>query len=844
MARAPIHEAEANERRGRWFVAVAILLSIAIISSTWVGLFSFMWANAAHGSFSDLEDKYIPDTEGRVLDLPDPSLVSVISAGDGTKLAELHDGRITQPVRLEEVPERVIYAMLAAEDADFYEHEGIDFTAIFSAAVDNLVSDQRRGGSTITQQVVKKVFVGNDPTIQRKIEEAFIAAELERRFSKDQILEYYINSVYFGSSAYGISAAASEFYDKSLNQLQVDEAATLAVLVRNPFRYDPRRRPEDTKDRRDQVLDQMVEEGWLTKEAAAAAKKRPIDVVLTPTFTGPADHVAAEVKRQLLNEPRFGVLGATKEERKRAIFGCPADAENCDGGGGLTISTTLDLNKQNAANAILQTWFPLLPPEENLAQCLIRYADDSEEFLAVFAQTHPCTPVGAIATVDNATGAVLAMASGLPFDFNQFDLAVQGRRNPGSAFKVFALVAALENGISMGSVWSGATPRDIICPSVCGPDGSRIWKVHNAGAGYGNIDLGTATYNSVNTVYAQLIMQVGVEKVIEVAHRMGIQSDLFPNPSLVLGSDAVTPLEMASAFSNFATDGLWAEPYLISRIEDSTGKVIYEHVPQPRQVVDPSVVAAARQPLLKVPTAEGTAERANIERSQGGKTGTHQEYRDAWYVGFTPEYSTAVWVGFEGEQIPLRNVIINGRQYDRVFGGTVPAPIWAEYMKAILAEAPDAGFPPDPPGLELFLDPPLTRVPSVVGLTEQQARDRMSANLLHAAVQAVGSLEPAGVVVAQGAAPGAKIPQGTGVLVQVSNGTPPSAPLPELTGLYLETALAELRTFQNLYNVRLNVLIVHQPVTDPAQLGLVVSTTPLATEYVGRGTTVTLVVGQ
>lgn len=844
MARAPIHEAESNERRGRWFVAVAILLSIAIISSTWVGLFAFMWANAADGSFSDLQDRYIPDTEGRVLDLPDPSLVSVISAADGTRLAELHDGRITQPVRLEEVPERVVQAVLAAEDAQFYEHEGIDFSAIFSAAIDNLVSDQRRGGSTITQQVVKKVFVGDDPTIQRKIEEAFIAAELERRFSKDQILEYYINSVYFGSSAYGISAAASEFYDKSLGELRVDEAATLAVLIRNPFRYDPRRRPEDTKDRRDQVLDQMVEEGWLSEQAAAAARKRPIDVVLTPTFIGPADHVAAEVKRQLLNEPRFGVLGATKEERKRAIFGCPADAENCDGGGGLTIWTTLDLGKQNAANAILQTWFPLLPPEENLAQCLVRYPDDSADFLAVFAQTHPCTPVGSIATVDNATGAVLAMASGLPFDFNQFDLAVQGRRNPGSAFKPFALVAALENGISMGSVWSGATPRDIICPSVCGPNGSRVWTVHNAGGGFGNIDLGQATYSSVNTVYAQLIMQIGVEKVIEVAHRMGIQSDLFPNPSLVLGSDVVNPLEMASAFSNFATDGLWAEPYLIARIEDSTGKVIYEHVPVPRQVVDPSVMAAARQPLLKVPTSEGTAERAGIDRPQGGKTGTHQEYRDAWYVGFTPELSTAVWVGFEGEQIPLRNVLINGRHYDRVFGGTVPAPIWAEYMKAIIGDAPATEFPADPPGLELFLDPPLTRVPSVVGLTEQQARDRLSANLLHAAVQQVGSLEPAGVVVGQGAAPGAKIPQGTGVLVQVSNGSPPSAPLPLLTGLYLEAALAELRTFQNLYNVRLNVLIVHQPVADPAQAGLVVTTTPAATEYVGRGTTVTLVVGQ
>src|SRR5690606_3933040 len=266
------------------------------------------------------------------------------------------------------------------------------------------------------------------------------------------------------------------------------------------------------------------------------------------------------------------------------------------------------------------------------------------------------------------------MASGLDFEFTQFDLAVQGRRNPGSAFKPFALVAALENGVTLGHRFNAASRQTFECPYVCSDEGKQ-WTVGGGGVN-GFVTLGQATSSSLNTVYAQVALHedIGPEKVVEVAHRMGVRSPLTPVPSLVLGTSEVSTLEMASAFSSFATQGLWAEPFLISRILDAEGNVIFEQDVDQKRVLDERVAATALRPLRDVPTSAGTAPRANISRPQGGKTGTHQSFRDAWYVGFTPEYSTAVWVGYEAKQQPLEGVTINGQRYERVFGGTVPAP--------------------------------------------------------------------------------------------------------------------------------------------------------------------------
>lgn len=854
MARkALIHQVEARERRGRWFGALATLISMSLLLSGWVGLFAFLGTNSAYGSFEELQDEWVPDTRSMELTLPDLSRVSRIYADSGEVLAELHDGRNSEPIAYSQIPQVVVDAFLAAEDSEFFEHSGVDFSAIFSAAIDNFVYDTTRGGSTITQQVVKNAFVGSEVTIRRKINEAFVAAEVERRFSKERILEFYLNSVYFGSGAYGVKTAAYEFYGKELDQLQIHEAAALAVLVRNPTLYNPRRYPEITLERRDDVITEMEEQEWITPAQAERARNEPLGVLDSPLRRGEADHVVAEVKRQLLNDPEFDFLGATPEERKKAVFGCPADDVACEGGGGLQVFTSIDLELQKKANEVLASWLPLPPYDENLEACreiFPREAEEKPEFLATYAETHSCVPTGAMTMVDNYTGAVKVMASGLPFEFSQFDLAVQGRRNPGSSFKPFGLVAALEQGYTMGHHWSGKSPIEIKCPFPCAPDGSNIWTVHNAGASKGVISLAAATYGSVNAVYAQVSQAVGPENIVEVAKRMGIdESALEPVYSLVLGTSAVTTVEMANAYSNFATNGVHANDYIISEIVDSEGNTIYIHDIETEQVSDPAIFAAARRALSVVPIS-GTAPRANLQPllgyavPQGGKTGTHQSYLDAWYVGFTPEFSTAVWVGYEAKQVPLEDVVINGQHYNRVFGGSVPAPIWAEFMAYVHLDLPVTEFPAEPDNIQEYLVPPPTQVPSVVGLEQDEAEEKLREARLNVTIQDIASLEPVGVVVNQSIDPGATVSQGSFVTIWVSTGETPVGILPTLVGLTVEEALEIVREFELATGVTIGLLQQKVPTVNPAEVGRIVGTTPPPGAQVEGSVQVLLQVGE
>jgi membrane peptidoglycan carboxypeptidase len=325
---------------------------------------------------------------------------------------------------------------------------------------------------------------------------------------------------------------------------------------------------------------------------------------------------------------------------------------------------------------------------------------------------------------------------------------------------------------------------------------------------------------------------------------MGIESDLPAVPSLVLGSGAVSTLEMASAFSNFATNGLWARPHLVTRITNQAGEVIYQHRLETKQVLDPAVAAAARIPLLEVPIS-GTAPAARIDYPAGGKTGTHQEYRDAWYVGFTPQYSTAVWVGYEAEQIPLVNVRINGRNYDRVFGGTVPAPIWKEFMEIVLAGVEPIGFPAvSDEQLEPYVVPPTTVVPTLVGLERDEAIREAEAADLSPRVREVASLEPPGQVVFQSLAPGATVEAGLPISIYVSNGETPNAQMPAVVGQSLSEAEKIFNRLKFETGVLLSLTVLHQTVSDPSKVGIVLAQDPFPGTPVSYLDPVTIAVGQ
>jgi membrane peptidoglycan carboxypeptidase len=827
-----LHLIERRERRGKRVSSLALMAVITVLGASLFGMFAFLETNAAFGTVDDVAAELVCDPDDYDLSFPALGSLSEVYTSDGVLLGKLTE-RNSQPVSIEEIPEIVQWAVVSAEDGDFFTHEGIDFSSILSAALDNARTGGTRGGSTITQQIIKKNVLTDEITIDRKICEAVIAAELERTFTKDEILEFYLNSQFFGENAYGVAAASQEYFGKDLGDVTIAEAAAIAVPIRNPTVYDIRDNIGTVLDRRNSVIKQMEKNGFITEEESIAAQAEPLQPIEHEGFEEVDPRIIIETRERILNDPTdpYG-LGTTFTERKEALYGCPASDTECEGGGGLTITVTVNYEQQQEANRMLRSWFQ-----------------------------DPEGPTGAIAMIENETGAIRVISSGLDFgtDFEAgertYDLATKGRRQAGSAFKPVALISSLENGsqfgwpITLGTWWDYTSPQKIDCGFPCSPQGN-IWTVSNAGGGgQGVMTLEQATYTSKNTVYAQVSLAVGPENIVDTAHKIGIESPLSPVLSIALGTQVVTPLEMAAAFSTIANYGDKIDSYLVESIVDSSGNVLYQHEVEPVRVLDEALTAAVVRTLRKVPRGGGTAPAANIGRDQFGKTGTAQNFRDVWFVGAIPQYTTAVWVGHADAQIEMVNFTVYNERTEttqsirRAYGGSVAGPVYNDFMTWMIENEnlPELTFPDAPEGTEAFFRTPKTEVPNVSGMTEKNARDAIYKAGLRANISRIASLEPEGTFLSQSPRGGAEVTQGGVVTVRYSSGIPPE--LIDLRGLALADVEAAITTFNEESGLDLTWTIENVPTDEPSAIGRVINTNPPAGALVEPGQLVVIFIG-
>jgi membrane peptidoglycan carboxypeptidase len=586
------------------------------------------------------------DPLGRLLARPPTR--SVLRAADGSVLALLHGDQDRAVVPLSAIPASVRGAVLAAEDARFYQHGALDLRGIARAAAVDLASGRlREGGSSIAQQYVKNVVTGDRRSLGRKLVEAVDAAELERSASKDSILAAYLNQVYFGEGVYGIATAAEHYFAVPVGRLSLAQAAALAGTIASPERFRPTA-GKAARARRNLVLDRMAAAGFAGPARVAAARRQPLRPRVRPEPRRFPYFVDAVTRTLLGDHALDAALGpAGSAARRRAVLE-----------GGLRVSTTLR------------------PADQRLAETAAR---DRLAGVGVDA---------ALASVDPASGAVVAMVGGRDFARSQVNLATGqggGGFPPGSSFKAFYLVAALEKGIRPSTSFDTASPVTVTAPAC--PTG---YTVHNAEpASAGRLDLARATAQSVNTYYAQLMARVGTPAAIAVARRMGITSPLHDWCSLVLGTENLTPLELAGAYATLASGGIHCPPELIARITGPTGRVLFDGRPACRRVLDPRVAATAVGILRGVVGPGGTGFRAAIGRPLAGKTGTTSSFADAWFTGFTPQLATSVWVGDPRARVPMRHLFGGGP----VYGGTFPALIFHDYMAAALQGQPRQGAP-------------------------------------------------------------------------------------------------------------------------------------------------------
>ena len=543
-----------------------------------------------------------------------------ILADDGSLIANRGDTG-GPAIRLIDLPPYLPKAFVAIEDRRFYDHIGIDPVGVSRALMRDVIGRSGiEGGSTLTQQLAKNLFLTQERTLSRKIQEAILALWLERRYSKDQILELYLNRVYFGSGAYGVEAATQKYFGKSARFVTLPEAALLAGLMKSPTKLAPNRNLKGANERAAEVITAMAEQGHITEAMAKSALANPAQVVHDKS-AGSINYVADYVMDALDD-----TVGAIDDD--------------------IVVTTTIDPKMQAEAERAL-----------------------TEELNAKGARFG--VEQGALVALDPA-GAVKAMVGGRNYADSQFNRAVAAKRQPGSSFKPFVYLAALEKGLTPDTVREDA------------PISVKGWSPENYSREYfGPVTLTKALALSLNTVAVRLGLEVGPKAVVAVAHRLGITSDLDPVPSIALGSSEVTPLEMVSAYAAFANGGIGVQPHVIARVRTAGGKQLYvRRNASFGRVIDPQYVAMMNQ-MMQETLLTGTARKAELPGWQAaGKTGTSQDWRDAWFVGYTSYLVAGVWLGND-----------DGSPTKKVSGGNLPVEIWSRFMRAAHEGVPVAGLP-------------------------------------------------------------------------------------------------------------------------------------------------------
>jgi membrane peptidoglycan carboxypeptidase len=584
--------------------------------------------------------------------IPDPntyvnSQSTIIQYSNGSEIGRI-GSQNRQVLPLAKIPLRLRYAVMAAEDRNFYSNRAFSFTGIARALLNNLKSGtlNGEGGSTITQQYAKTAFLTPSRTVQRKIKELVISLKLENALTKDQILENYLNTIYFGRGAYGVQTAAQQYFNRNANQLTISQSAVVASILRSPGLYDPfygdkeqkARNKARLENRFQYVIDGMLENKWITAAEAKAAK---MPVIAPRTTSGQ------------LSGPKGYIIDAVQKELSKLGF-----SQDQLLVGGYVIKTTLDQRAQQSAVDAVNKLTPT-PAPSNLHTALV--------------------------AIRPGTGEVVAMYGGKDYVVRQLNDATQSIALAGSTFKPFALVAGLEAGIPLTSMWNGDTPQTF-------DDLGKPYIVSNYGdEGWGQIDLLTATQHSVNTVFVPLGIKAGMDKVVDVARRAGIPESvaMIATPSVVLGVASPHVIDVANAYATFAAQGVYSKPYMVAQVTGPNKGVLYEGKPQTQEVFSKDVMADLTYALKGVVNGGTGAAALGLGRPAAGKTGTSQSNASAWFSAYTPQLAASVALFRDSASESLNG--IGG--LTSVTGGTFPAKIWTAFMKGALRDEPVMSFP-------------------------------------------------------------------------------------------------------------------------------------------------------